>query len=352
MGTAKFGLLSQELNEAKESITSYEKQIEEAEKKYADYKNGVDNGYSKLEYEEDIKELNSGLLDAVSTSKSITDAIISMHTQQQQVILDGLKEEIEARNKALEGKREYYDYDKQIRTKTKDIQALEAQKAALEVTEDTLEKRRKLVELEAELAKQREELEETQQDHEINLVVNGLNEFTEDVQERFDDYVKNLSSSFEEQIKIISNANEMYSEGFSAINKTFNSILSFYGIDTSSINFKDITGYATGGVVGGTSYSGDKLIARVNSGESILTKDFTDLLPHAVNVMQDLVDVKTPDYSHLVKVQPSINVSYDNMINIEGNATNETVIELKKLMPEITKKVTKSIKDDMKKSGY
>lgn len=354
LGSAKFSILSKELDEAKESVSSYQKQIEEVEKQYKNYLNGVDNGYSQTEYEEDMKELTSGLLDAITKSKSVTDAIISMHTQQQQVIIDALKEEIAARNEALQKKKEYYDYDKQIRTKTKDIQALEAQKAALEVTEDSLEKRRKLVELEAELTKQREELEETQKDHEINLVVNGLNEFTEDVQERFDDYTKELANSFEMQIEVIKNATEMYSNGFKTIGETFNAILSYYGIDTSTFDVGklDIPGFATGGVIGGTSYNGDKLIARVNSGESILTQDFTDLLPHAVNVMQDLVKVNTPNLSHLVKVQPAINVSYDNLINIEGNATNETIVELKKLMPSITKQVTKSIKDDMKKSGY
>lgn len=352
LGTAKFSILGKELAETKESVASYVDQIEEINKKYKEYQKDKNNGYSVAEYEEEMNEATTGLYDLLSKSKSVTDAIISMHTQQQQIIIDALKEEISARSEAFQKKKEYYDYDKQIRTKTKDIEALEAQKAALEVTEDSLEKRRKLVELEAELTKQREELEETQKDHEINLVVNGLNDFSNDIQERFDDYTKKLSSSFEEQIKIIQNANQMYTTGFNSMAKTFNEVLSFYGVDTTAVNFKSLPGFATGGVIGGTSYNGDKLIARVNSGESILTQDFTDLLPHAVNVMQDLTKGTAPNLNHLVKVQPAINVSYDNLINIEGNATNETIVELKKLMPSITKQVTKSIKDDMKKSGY
>ena len=352
LGTAKFASLGKELEQGKKDVEAYIKDIKTHKEKYQAYLNGEDNGYSNAEYEKDMEETMSGLYSALSKNKSITDAIISMHTQQQQVIIDALKEEISARSEALQKKKEYYDYDKQIRTKTKDIEALEAQKAALEVTEDSLEKRRKLVELEAELTKQREELEETQKDHEINLVVNGLNEFTEDVQERFDDYVKKLSGSFEDQIEIITNANKMYSDGFNSMAKTFNEVLSFYGVDTTAVNFKSLPGFATGGVIGGTSYNGDKLIARVNSGESILTQDFTELLPHAVNVMQDLTKGTAPNLNHLVKVQPAVNVSYDNLINIEGNATNETIVELKKLMPSITKQVTKSIKDDMKKSGY
>ena len=354
LGTAKFASLGKELEQGKKDVKAYIGEINTHKEKIKAYRGGENNGYSEAEYEEDMEKSLSELYSALSKNKSISDAIISMHTQQQQVIIDALKEEISARSEALQKKKEYYDYDKQIRTKTKDIEALEAQKAALEVTEDSLEKRRKLVELEAELTKQREELEETQKDHEINLVVNGLNEFTEDVQERFDDYVKKLSGSFEDQIEIIQNATTMYKNGFTTIAQTFNDILSFYGVDTKNFDVSKlgIPGYATGGVVGGTSYRGDKLIARVNSGESILTQDFTELLPHAVNVMQDLTKVTAPNLNHLVKVQPAINVSYDNLINIEGNATNETIVELKKLMPSITKQVTKSIKDDMKKSGY
>lgn len=43
------------------------------------------------------------------------------------------------------------------------------------------------------------------------------------------------------------------------------------------------TGYATGGIVGGTSYSGDKLLARLNSGEMILNKTQQNKLWRMIN---------------------------------------------------------------------
>ena len=45
------------------------------------------------------------------------------------------------------------------------------------------------------------------------------------------------------------------------------------GITQAKQVLSDAKGFATGGIVGGTSYEGDRLTARVNSGEMILTKE-------------------------------------------------------------------------------
>lgn len=122
---------------------------------------------------------------------------------------------------------------------------------------------------------------------------------------------------------------------------------------------KKKNGYADGGVVGGNSFEGDKLLALVNSGESVLTREFTSILPKTVDTMNmfNRLKLDTPDYSFLDKLaikdsSPTVNISYDNMINIEGNATDDTVQTIKKMMPQITNDITKSLVKDLKKNGF
>lgn len=360
MGIAKFSTLSQELNNVKSNIKTTQDEMLRLIKERNDFLSGIDNGYSEEEFEEDIEQLNQELMSELSESKSIVDSMVNLYLSQQQKVIDALKEEIEERSNALKKKKEYYDYDKTIRTKTKDIQALEAQKAALNATEDSLEKRKKLIELEEQLQSAQDDLESTQLEHSITLITDGLNEFTTNVQEEFDDYSDRLKSSFDEQIKIITASNEMYANGFTTIASTFNSILRYYGVDTTLkdnkgnkvFDFKAITkGYSTGGTVGGNSFTGDKVLIRVNSGESILTQEFTKMLPEALNVMDNFI--KKPDFNNIpikqvqdVKIKPEVNIT------IEGNADQNTITDLKKIMPTITKEVTKEIVRDLRKSGY
>lgn len=360
MGIAKFSTLSQELNNVKSNIKTTQDEMLRLIKERNDFLSGIDNGYSEEEFEEDMEQLNQELMSELSESKSIVDSMVNLYLSQQQKVIDALKEEIEERSNALKKKKEYYDYDKTIRTKTKDIQALEAQKAALNATEDSLEKRKKLIELEEQLQSAQDDLESTQLEHSITLITDGLNEFTTNVQEEFDDYSDRLKSSFDEQIKIITASNEMYANGFTTIASTFNSILRYYGVDTTLkdnkgnkvFDFKAITkGYSTGGTVGGNSFTGDKVLIRVNSGESILTQEFTKMLPEALNVMDNFI--KKPDFNNIpikqvqdVKIKPEVNIT------IEGNADQNTITDLKKIMPTITKEVTKEIVRDLRKSGY
>jgi hypothetical protein len=48
----------------------------------------------------------------------------------------------------------------------------------------------------------------------------------------------------------------------------------------------------------------------------------------------------------------NIDINFGNLININGNANSETVDELKRMMPKITKQVTNSIVEDLKKNGF
>ena len=65
----------------------------------------------------------------------VESEIIDMNKKLAQSELDALLKLIDARNDALIAKKNYYDYDKTIKDKTKDIQALQAQIGALEGVE-------------------------------------------------------------------------------------------------------------------------------------------------------------------------------------------------------------------------
>ena len=75
---------------------------------------------------------------------------------------------IDARNEALSAKKSYYDYDKTIRGKTKDIQSLEAQIAALEGVEGA-EGAAKRAKLNAQLKESQDDLNDTINQHMIEL---------------------------------------------------------------------------------------------------------------------------------------------------------------------------------------
>lgn len=351
-GRNKIALTVKQYETAKKEVSNYMKDIKNLETLY---RSGF---YSSNEYNEKLKELQQSLIDSTNDVKSYSDALVELTINQGQQEIDILKETIEARKDALNKKKEYYDYDKTIRSKTKDIQSLETQKAALLATEDTLEKRKKLLEIEEELQSKRDDLTDTQTEHEINLVVNGLDDFVNDVQTTYDDYSDKLKSSLEMQTEIINDANKMYAESYNSIKEQINNLLKSYGVDvslSSNANFSGLVGFASGGSVAGQiRKNGDSLLASVNPGETILTQDFTKMLPDLVGTMKDFVNIDVPNYSNFTSAKtPIVNINYDgNLVNVEGSATTSTIDELKQLTPQIAKEVTKSITQDLKKNGF
>ncbi|MDE7432627.1 MAG: hypothetical protein K2N34_12040, partial [Lachnospiraceae bacterium] len=310
-GNAKVALYLKQYETAKEEVVNYMKDLNNA------FKLNYQGFYTTDEYNEKLAELQNGLLEAADSVKSFTDSLIDLYVKQGQAEIDALDKLIKSRTEALKKKKEYYDYDKTIRGKSKDIQALETQKAALEATEDTLEKRKKLLELEDQLQEMRDDLEDTKYDHEINLIVNGLDDFTQDVQERFDTYTKNLQNSLEMQTDIINRANEMYADSYGKVQTVLNGILSSYGIDTSQTMFNTAT------------LLGDSTKAQL---------------------MESFFKINSPNY----KIDNPKNTG--NVINcdvtFDFKTTPATVQDFKQMIPEITDKVSTQLAQNLKKIGY
>lgn len=353
-GKAALGLSLKNIDAAKLKIENIQNKIQEAQKLYNNGNNDI--GYSEEEYADDMRQYISDMWNAVSESKSASDEIVKIYQEQGQAILDALNKEIDARSEALQKKKEYYDYDKTIKTKTKDIQSLETQIAAMQSMEDSLEKRKKLLELQEELNEKQEDLKDTQLDHQINIVVNGLDDFSTKIQENFDDSVKELKTNLDKQAEIINKANSLYADSYNSIFEHLSKLMKYYGIDSSKLpsDLKDTTignlkGFSRGGVArdlsGIIKQNGDSLLASINPNETVLTERFTELMPHAVDIMEGLI--KTPIIPPSSVMQPNVNIQF----NVDGNVDSVTWDTIKKEIPNISKQVQKDIYVDLKKSG-
>lgn len=116
-----------------------------------------------------------------------------------------------------------------------------------------------------------------------------------------------------------------------------------------------IKGYATGGIIGGTSYTGDKLLIRANSGESVLTSEFTKLLPDAIQAMNGFVrmpevqipEIKVPDLALNRNMGNSVDVG-DVHIHIDGSniVDPQSFVETFRKSHAMQNIVKKSVADD------
>lgn len=110
-----------------------------------------------------------------------------------------------------------------------------------------------------------------------------------------------------------------------------------YSKDNKTGGIKDYLGFQTGGIIRATGVSdtGDKVLVRVNPNETILTQDFTKLLPETVSAMQNFVKLNIPDYSSLIRKNTSNANTFNGGINLNlelpnvQNA-NDFVTDLKK----------------------
>ena len=351
MGVSKMGALLKEYELAKTEVVNYTNDLKNLNNLY-------ENGLypNEEEYKEKLAEIKNGLLDATKETKSYNDALRDMVISQKEIELEALNELIDKRKEALNAKKEYYDYDKTIKEKTKEIQSLQAQVAALEGVE-TAEAKAQLARAKSELQEAQDDLEETKFDHKLEVILDGFDLLQTDLQENHDAYVKNLKSSFDEQIEIISNANSLIGQSYSEVIRSITNMLQFYGVDTSSIDVGSLAGFATGGIVRAVRRNGDSALVSVNPDETILTKKFTDLLPDTVQMMSQFVNIPKMNYDFAPRRNdtPVININYDKMLHIEGNVFDmekATMDVVKNNMKTIAKGVSNDLSTQWRKLGH
>ena len=243
--------------------------------------------YSDTEWADAIQKSDQDIADAVKSIKSAEDSVTTILKNNAKQKLDAINKTISAYSEAIKKSNDYYTYDKQLKSSNKDIQILKSQINALNGVADAASKSKK-ARLEAELQEKQDALDDTVKDHIYNLQIDGLDKLSTQLNDDYEKYCKELSSSVDKIEETFTSLSGTISSEGTKIDSTITTILGHYGVKPSDLGLTDskVTGYAQGGLVKSVHKNGDDGLASLAVGEEVATVDVVNL---ANKVRQDKV---------------------------------------------------------------
>lgn len=214
-GLAQITLLSQSLGNVKKKISDLTTGLSKLTEMY-------NNGLISLdEYNDKSSEYRREIRSATSDVKDYQDSLVSLYTDALKAEVDALDKVIDKRREAYKQQREYADYQKKVNSQQKDVNSIKAQIQAMENSSDaaTLARVKKLKQ---DLADAEDDLNTTKQNHKDDLISEGFQKLSDDLNQMLEDTEYEISHNADKQNEIIqSMLNKqvgMYQEAYSKIN--------------------------------------------------------------------------------------------------------------------------------------
>lgn len=309
--------------------------------------------YSDTEWADAIQKSDQDIADAVKSIKSAEDSVTTILKNNAKQKLDAINKTIDAYKEAIKTSHDYYTYDKQLKSSNKDIQILKSQINALNGVSDAASKAKK-ARLEAELQEKQDALDDTVKDHIYNLQIDGLDKLSTQLNDDYEKYCKELSSSVDKIEETFTSLSGTISSEGAKIDSTITTILGHYGVKPSDLGLTDskVTGYAKGGLVKSVHKNGDDGLASLAVGEEVATVDVVNL---ANKVRQDKV-LNALANGHMLNGMTmdgigttEINVNFGEAIgaiNVPSGVSDE---ELQRIVNESYKYTSQKVTRDMAK---
>lgn len=215
-GAANIALINKGLNAEQQKIADYRAQLENVQQEYNA------GNLTKEQLKEYQKQYKDRIKESSQAIYSYNQEMLKMYEDQVSKENDLLKENVDIRQKAKDAKEDYYQFDKTIKSKNKDINAIKAQIAALEGTTNAVAKA-KLEQLKADLAEKEEDLEDTKHDHEIDLISKGYDNLTDQADKALDSTLNAVKSNSQMQTAVIDEmlktTKQKYKDAYAEINQ-------------------------------------------------------------------------------------------------------------------------------------
>lgn len=320
------------------------------------------NGMSEEEYVKELTEAQGELADKLQETASARENVLTIMKSLAQAELDAVNKVIDARKDALQKKKDYYDYDKQLRNGTKELNLLKQQRAALEGISG-LEAERKRKELDQQISDKQESLEDTIQDHLYNIQVEGLEDLKTELQENYEDYVRDLAQNLDKIKDVMNGVGDTVSDAAKNINKTLRNILAQYGVTLSDLGVK---GYASGtknvphtGLYEVNEHGNEMIVTPeghilmpLTKGTGVINADMTANLMAAAKTgampQSYLVDPSIPQMNRSI----TITNHYDSLLTVNGDVSKDTLPELQTILKESYKYTTQQLSKEFSLLGH
>lgn len=299
------------------------KLLEEKKQIEKDYAAG---NFGEKIYDEKMKNVQSQFNSLISSNSSLQNDMLSLVKNQAQAELDVLNKVISKRKEALSAKKDYYDYDKTLKDKTKDIQILERQAAALQGSTNAEDKAR-LAKIQEQLADAREDLSDTMTDHAFSMQSDALDKLSSDMSDDFDKWSNDISSNVEKMSKAINEAVSNSALSNAQVLNNLSTILKNVGLTDEQVSstLSGLTGYASG-----TDYVPKSGMYRVNENgmESVLSRKYGTL-----TFLNQGDKVFTADFTKRLidnagiatqSSQPQFGEMYKELMNAITNTNNQS----------------------------
>lgn len=309
--------------------------------------------YSDTEWADAIQKSDQDIADAVKSIKSAEDSVTTILKNNAKQKLDAINKTIDAYKEAIKTSHDYYTYDKQLKSSNKDIQILKSQINALNGVADAASKSKK-ARLEAELQEKQDALDDTVKDHIYNLQIDGLDKLSTQLNDDYEKYCKELSSSVDKIEETFTSLSGTISSEGTKIDSTITTILGHYGVKPSDLGLTDskVTGYAQGGLVKSVHKNGDDGLASLAVGEEVATVDVVNL---ANKVRQDKV-LNALANGHTLNGMTmdgigttEINVNFGEAIGAINVPSGVSKEELQRIVNESYKYTSQKVTRDMAK---
>ena len=230
---SNLGLLTQKYELAQYQSSQYAKEIEKLNQDYLDGK------YSLLEYQEKLASLNESQWDSINAAEQAKDAMMELHEQRVDKIIEGIEEEKEAYNELIEAQLEAIETEGKLNDrkdtideKTAAVAKIQRQIDALK-GDNSLSAKAQRAKLEEELAELQKDLDDTIHDYSVEAQKEALNKQNEQFAESKDAEIEVLEETLEDEEKLIADSFNTVKKNASTVGQQIENIAKQHGVAVS-----------------------------------------------------------------------------------------------------------------------